>query len=128
MGLLLIALSAAAAFLAFAPHRSFVKDGRRRFTFALWIAVIPAVVSAFASIPAFLPDSEQNVIPTLPLVPIMFLATLIAAPGTSSTMAPEDQRSTPWPWGLALTVVIVVVFYFAVLDGGAHVDPRQWGP
>ena len=127
VGLLLIALSAAAAFLAFAPHRSFVKDGRRRFTFTLWIAVIPAVGSAFASILAFLPDAQQNVIPALPLVPIMFLATLLAAPGTSSTMAPEDDRLTPWPWGLAATVVVVVGFYFAVLSGGAHVDPRSWG-
>ena len=127
VGLLLIALSAAAAFLAFAPHRSFVKDGRRRFTFALWIAVIPAVASAFASILAFLPDAEKNVIPALPLVPVMFLATLLAAPGTSSTMAPQDERVTPWPWGLAVTVLVVVGFYFAVLSGGAHVDPRQWG-
>ncbi|MDX1468546.1 MAG: hypothetical protein R3258_04340 [Acidimicrobiia bacterium] len=126
VGLLLIALSAAAAFLAFAPHRSFVKDGRRRFTFTLWIAVIPAVASAFASILAFLPDSEMNVIPTLPLVPIMFLATLLAAPGTSRTIAPEDERVTPWPWGLAVTVVVVVGFYFLILEGGAHVDPRLW--
>ncbi len=44
VGLLLIVLSAAAAFLAFTPHHRLITTGRKRFNFALWIALVPAAV------------------------------------------------------------------------------------
>lgn len=127
VGLLLIALSAASAFLAFTPHRRHVSTGRKRLVFALWIVLIPAVASAFAAIPFFLPDSEGLVLPGLPLVAVMFLATLAAAPGTTTVIGPEDERTTPWPWGLAGFLLLVLVFFLVVLQGGVSIDPRQWG-
>lgn len=127
VGLLLIALSAASAFLAYTPHRRFVSDARKRLTFVLWVAVIPAVASAFLAIPFFVPDTERLVIRSLPLVAVIFLATLAAAPGTTTVIGPEDERSTPWPWGLGATLIVLLVFYLAVVQGGISVDPRQWG-
>lgn len=127
VGLLLIALAAAAAFLAFTPHRRQVSTARRRATFALWIALIPAVTSAFISIPYFLPDSEGSVLPALPLVAVMFLATLAAAPGTTTVIGPEDERTMPWPWGLMSFLLVVLIFFLVVLQGGVSVDPRMWG-
>ena len=127
VGLLLIALSAASAFLAYTPHRRFVSDSRKRVTFVLWVAVIPAVASAFLAIPFFVPDTERLVIRSLPLVAVIFLATLAAAPGSTTVIGPEDERSTPWPWGLGATLVVLLVFYLAVVQGGISVDPRQWG-
>jgi hypothetical protein len=127
VGLLLVALSAASAFLAFTPHRRLVSNGRKRLTFALWIALVPAVAAVFLSIPYFLPDSESLVIPGLPLTAVMFLATLAAAPGTTTVTGPEDERVTPWPIGLAVFMAVVLVFFLAVLQGGVSVDPRQWG-
>lgn len=127
VGLLLIALSAVSAFLAFTPHRSHVSTPRKRFVFALWIALIPAVASAFAAIPYFLPDSESLVLPSLPLVAVMFVATLAAAPGTTTVAGPEDERVTAWPWGLASFMLILLIFYLTVLQGGVSIDPRQWG-
>ncbi|MEX0864860.1 MAG: hypothetical protein WD269_08285 [Acidimicrobiia bacterium] len=127
VGLLLVALSAASAFLAFTPHRRLVSNGRKRLTFALWIAVIPAAAAVFLSIPFFLPDSESLVISGLPLTAVMFLATLAAAPGTTTVQGPEDWRDTPWPFGLAAFLVVVLVFHLLVLQGGVSVDPRQWG-
>lgn len=127
VGLLLIALSAAAAFLAFTPHHRLITTPRKRFTMALWIALIPAVVSAFAAIPFFTPDAGSGVIPTLPLTAVMFLATVAAAPGTTTVQGPEDPRVTPPPWGLAITLVVILIFNIAVLSGGVNVDPRQWG-
>jgi hypothetical protein len=127
VGLLLVALSAAAAFLAFTPHRRLVSNGKKRLTFALWIALIPAAASVFLSIPFFLPDSESLVIPGLPLTALMFLATLAAAPGTTTVQGPEDERVTPWPFGLAAFLVVILIFNLAVLQGGVSVDPRQWG-
>jgi len=127
VGLLLIALSAAAAFLAFTPHRRLVSTGRKRLVFALWIALIPAVASAFAAIPYFLPDSQGLVLPGLPITALMFLFTLAAAPGTTTVIGPEDERTTPWPWGLAAFLLVMLVFNLAVLQGGVSVDPRSWG-
>jgi hypothetical protein len=127
VGLLLVALSAAAAFLAYTPHRSLVATPKRRLILALWIALIPAVASAFAAIPFFLPDSEGLVLPALPLVTIMFLATLAAAPGTTAVIGPEDEQYFPWPWGLAAFLLVLLVFYLGVLQGGVSLDPREWG-
>ena len=127
VGLLLVALSAAAAFLAFTPHRRLVSTGRKRLVFALWIALIPAVASAFAAIPFFLPDSEGLVLPGLPMVAVMFLLTLAAAPGTTTVIGPEDERTTPWPWGLAVFLLVLLVFNLTILQGGISIDPRAWG-
>lgn len=127
VGLLLIALAAAAAFLAFTPHRSLVSSGRKRLTFALWIALIPAVASVFLVIPFFISDVSAPVISGLPLTAVMFLATLAAAPGTTTVHGPDDERVFPWPWGLAATLVVILIFYLGVLQGGVALDPRQWG-
>jgi hypothetical protein len=127
LGLLLIALASAAAFLAYTPHRRLVANGRSRFVFVLWIALIPAVVSAFASIAFFLPDSDALVLPGLPLVAVVFLATLLAAPGTTTVIGPEYEQEHDWPWGLVAVLVVILVFYLVVLHGGVDVDPRSWG-
>ena len=127
VGLLLIALSAASAFLSFTPHRKVVSSARKRGTFVLWVVLVPAAVAAFLAIPYFLPDSDSLVIRTLPLTAVMFLATLAAGPGTTTVQGPEDHRSTPWPWGLAATLVVLLAFSLGVLEGGASIDPRQWG-
>jgi hypothetical protein len=96
-------------------------------TAALWIAVIPAVAAAFVAIPFFLSDADSTVIQSLPLTAVIFLATLAAAPGTTTVQGPEDERITPWPWGLAATLIVILVFYLGVLQGGVNLDPRLWG-
>lgn len=128
VGLLLIALAAASAFLTFTPHRRLVSTPRRRTILALWLALIPAVASAFVAVPYFLPDSEGKVLPGLPLTALIFLATLAAAPGTTTVVGPEDERHVPWPWGLMVFMVILLVVYLGVLQGGVSMDPRLWGP
>ncbi len=127
IGLLLVALSAAAAFLAFTPHRRLVDRPRRRLALALWICVIPVAVSVFLAIPFFLPDSQSYVIPSLPLAAVMFFVTLAAAPGTTSVTGPEDEVDTPWPIGLGVFVLVILLFHLFVLRGGVSVDPRLWG-
>lgn len=127
VGLLLIALSAASAFLAYTPHRSQVSTPRKRLVFALWIALIPAVVSAFAAIPFFLPDSGGLVLPGLPLVAVMFLATLAAAPGTTTVVGPEDERKTSWPWGTIGFLLVLLIVFLGIFQGGVSMDPREWG-
>lgn len=127
VGLLLVALSAASAFLGFAPHRKVISTGRRRFNFTVWIALIPAVAAAFLAIPFFLPDTESMVIRSLPLTAVIFLATVAAAPGTTSVYGPDDERTTEWPWGLLATLALLAVIHLVILQGGVEVDPRRWG-
>ncbi|MEA1903746.1 MAG: hypothetical protein U9N56_09495, partial [Actinomycetota bacterium] len=127
VGLLLIALAAASAFLAYTPHRTLVSNAKKRLTFALWIAVIPAAASVFLAIPFFMPDSDGLVIPSLPLTAVMFLATLAAAPGTTTAKGPDDERKAPWPWGLGATLIVMLIVSLAVLEGGVSIDPRLWG-
>ncbi len=127
VGLLLVALSAAAAFLAFTPHDKMISTGRKRVTFAFWIALIPAIAAAFLSIAFFVPDAGSGVVPALPLTAVIFLATLAAAHGTTTVHGPEDLRETPWPWGLGATLVVILLFEQLVLRGGVSVNPMLWG-
>jgi hypothetical protein len=127
VGLLLVALSAAAAFLAFTPHYKMISTGRKRVTFAFWITLVPAIAAAFLSIPFFVPDAASGVVPALPLTAVIFLATLAAAHGTTTVHGPEDLRETPWPWGLGATLVVILLFEQLVLRGGVSVNPILWG-
>src|SRR5690606_29960130 len=127
VGLLLVALSSAAAFLAFTPHRRLVDTARRRLSLALWICLIPVAVSVFLAIPFFLPDADSNVVPSLPLAALLFVLTLAAAAGTSTVSGPEAEVETPWPYGLGVFLVVILIVHLCVLRGGVSVDPRMWG-
>ncbi len=127
LGLLLIGLAAAAAFLAFTPHRRLISTGRRRLTFVVWLALLPAAISIFLAVPFFAPDEGSGVVTSLPLTVFMFVATVAAAPGTTTVVGPDEPRETTMPWGLAATLVVALVFYVFVLRGGIQVDPTQWG-
>ncbi len=127
VGLLLVVLSAASAFLAFTPHHKLINTGRKRFTFTLWITLVPAVISVFLAIPFFAPDAGSGVIPALPLSAVIFLATVAAAPGTTTVQGPEEFQETPMPWGLGGTLLVVLLFEIFVLRGGVSVNPAQWG-
>lgn len=127
VGLLLVGLAAAAAFLAFAPHDRLISTGRRRFSLAIWIALLPAAVSVFLAIPFFVPDQGSGVIPALPLTALMFLATIAAAPGTTTVQGPQDTRETQMPWGVAATLVVILLICLLILRDGIQVDPTQWG-
>ena len=127
LGLLLVALSAASAFLAFTPHHKMISTPGKRLGFAFWIALVPAIAAAFLAIPFFVPDAGSGVVPALPLTAVIFLATVAAAPGTTTVYGPEDHTETPWPWGLAVTLFVILLFEQLVLRGGVSVNPALWG-
>ena len=127
LGLVMIGLAAAAAFLAFAPHQKRINAPRRRFMFALWIALVPAVASVFLALPFFSPDAGSGVVPALPLTAVLFVLTLLAAPGTSSARGPSDEVVHNWPFGLALTLIAFLVIHVVLFRNGVSIDPTQWG-
>lgn len=127
VGLVLIALGSASAFMAFAPHRTKISSSRKRIMFALWVVMVPAAVSVFLAIPFFSPDAGSGVIPALPLSAVMFFLTLAAAPGTTNVRGPEDERTYPWSVSLGVTLLVMLVLAVFVLRNGVSVDPTQWG-
>ncbi|HEY5889440.1 MAG TPA: hypothetical protein VIW94_01905 [Acidimicrobiia bacterium] len=127
VGLILVGLGAASAFLAYAAHRRKISTSRKRFLFVLWVVLVPAVASVFLAIPYFSPDAGSGVVPSLPLTAVLFLFTLAAAPGTTNVIGPETERTYPWPYGMAGTLIVLLVFYVVVLRNGVSIDPRLWG-
>lgn len=127
VGIVLIGLGAAAAFLAYTPHRRKISTARKRFLFIVWVVLVPAAAAVFLAIPFFSPDANSGVVPALPLTAILFLLTVAAAPGTTGTSGPEDERAYPWPYGMGIALVVILVFYLVVLSNGVSVDPRLWG-
>jgi hypothetical protein len=127
VGLVLIGLGAAAAFLAFAPHRTQISTSRKRFMFAVWLVVVPAAAAVFLALPFFTPDAGSGVVPALPLTAVMFLLTLAAAPGTKSVAGPDDPQTFPWPFGMAGTLIVVLVVFVVLLQNGVSINPTQWG-
>ena len=127
VGLVLVGLGAAAAFLAFAPHRRQISTPRKRFMFAVWLVVVPAAAAVFLALPFFTPDAGSGVVPALPLTAVMFLLTLAAAPGTKSVVGPDDPRTSPWPFGLAGTLIVVLVVFVLLLQNGVSINPTLWG-
>lgn len=127
VGLILIGLGSAAAFLAYAPHRRKISNGRKRFLFTVWVVLAPAVAAVFLAIPYLSPDAGSGVVPALPLTAVLFLFTIAAAPGTTGAVGPEDERVYPWPYSMGVTLIIVLIFNVIVLRNGISIDPRQWG-
>jgi hypothetical protein len=127
VGLILVGLGSASAFLAYASQRRKISNGRKRFLFVVWVVLAPAVASVFLAIPYFSPDAGSGVVPALPLTAILFLFTVAAAPGTTNVTGPEDERIYPWPYSLGVTLIVLLIFYVVVLRNGVSVDPRLWG-
>jgi hypothetical protein len=127
VGLVLVALGAAPAFLGFAAHRRQISNGRKRFLFVLWFVLAPAVAAVFLAYAFLSPDAGSEVLRALPLTALMFLITLAAAGGTTSVRGPEDERKFSWPYGLGATVIALLIFEVVVLRNGVSIDPTQWG-
>jgi hypothetical protein len=127
VGLVLIGLGAASAFLAFTPHRRRISSAQKRFLFVLWVVMAPAVAAVFLAIPFLSPDAGSGVVPALPLTAALFLLTLAAAPGTTNARGPEDEKTYPWAYGLGVTLIVVLIIEVVLLRNGVSMDPTQWG-
>jgi large-conductance mechanosensitive channel len=123
LGLLLVSLAAAPAFLAFAPTAKEIDTAPRRVAFVARIAVLPGVAGALLAVGFFLPDSGNGLIPTLPLFGLFTLATLLAAPGTRSVEPDQAAITQRFSWGLLITVVIAFLIFRFGLANGIPIPP-----
>jgi len=123
LGLLLVSLAAAPAFLAFAPSRNHIDTPGRRVAFIAKIALLPSVAGALLAVAFFIPDAGIGLIEELPLYGLFTIATLLAAPGTRSVEVRSDGSSQGLSWGLLGTVIVAFLIFRFALSRGIPVPP-----
>lgn len=123
IGLLLVSLAAAPAFLAFATSRSEISTPARRVGFVARIGLVGGLAGALLAVLFFVPDSGSGLVSALPLYGLFTAATLLAAPGSKAV--DPDPNSTAWQfsWGLVAAVVILFVFFRLALARGIPIPP-----
>ncbi|MDH4117295.1 MAG: hypothetical protein OEX04_04210 [Acidimicrobiia bacterium] len=114
LGLVLIAIGAAPAFLSFSRHRSEVSTASERLRFAGSIALIPGLAGPLLAVPLFLPDAGTGFVSTLPLAGAFIIVTVLAAAATKSFSPPQiiEER------GLVVGLIIAYALAFLVLRLG----------
>ena len=123
LGLLLVSMAAAPAFLAFAPSRQDIATASRRVAFAAKIALLPGVAGALLAVAFFLPDAT-GLIEELPLYGLFTVATVLAAPGTRSVEIRSDGNSQALSWGLLGTVLVAFLIFRFALSRGIPIPPN----
>jgi hypothetical protein len=128
IGLLLVSLAAAPAFLSYAAHRSDIATPAKRVAFVARVALLPAVVGGLLAVPFLLPDPGNGLVQSLPLVGLFTVATLLAAPGTKNVEGPMYREERPLSWGLLATVVVFFLVFQFALSRGIPIppDPQQF--
>jgi hypothetical protein len=123
LGLLLVALAAAPAFLNFNRHRSEVERPIQRVRYIAQIAVLPAIVGPLLAVPFFIPDLDTGYIRSLPLLGLFSLLILFAAPGTRQISVPEVVEERTLSWGLVVAVFVVFLAMQYGLEDGIPIPP-----
>ena len=123
LGLLLVSLAAAPAFLAFAPTYTEIATPSRRVSFCARIALVPGVAGALIAVAFFLPDAGNGLIEELPLYGLFTIATVLAAPGTRSVEIPYDGNHQDLSWGLLATLVVTFLIFRFALSRGITIPP-----
>ena len=123
IGLLAIALASAPAFLAYAPRQSEIDSVAKRLRFTARLALIPGVIGPLLVVPVFIPDNETGLIPSLALLGLFTVATVLASLGAKEARAGEDRVHSGWSWlPLAWLVAMAIVFQL-LLRRGVMVPP-----
>ena len=123
IGLVLVALAAAPAFLAFANTRREIATSGNRLAFVAKVGVIAGLVGALIAVPFLLPDADTGVISMLPVYGLLPLLTLLAAPGSKGVDPDRNSTVTRFSWGLVAAVVILFVLFRFALARGIPIPP-----
>ena len=123
IGLVLVAIAAAPAFLGFSRHLTEVNTPQERFRYVASIALVPAIVGPLLAVPFFLPDQGTGFLASLPFFGIFVVITLLAAPGTKNFLAPQLAEERTLSWGLVLGLFLVFLFARFALGDGLLIPP-----
>jgi len=118
IGLLLVSLAAAPAFLAFATSRSEIATPSRRVGFVARIGLVGGLAGALLAVVFFVPDTGSGLVSALPLYGLFTAATLLAAPGSKTVDPDPTSTARRFSWGLVgAAVVLFILFRFALARG-----------
>lgn len=123
VGLLLIAIGAAPAFLGFNRHLSEVDAPRERLRFVSSIAMVPALVGPLLAVPFLFPDQGTGYLSAVPLIGVFVVITVLAAPGTKHFLAPQLAEERVLSFGLVVGFIAVFLFARFVLEPGILIPP-----
>lgn len=123
LGMLLVALAAAPAFLNFNRHRSEVERPIQRVRYVAQIAVLPAIAGPLLAVPFFIPDLGTGYVKSLPLLGLFSLLILLAAPGSRQISVPEVVEERTLSWGLVVAVLVVFLAMQYGLEDGIPIPP-----
>lgn len=123
IGLLLVSLAAAPAFLAFATSRSEISTPARRVGFVARIGLVGGLAGALVAVLFFVPDSGSGLVSALPLYGLFTAATLLAAPGSKAVDPDPNSTARQFSWGLVAAVVILFLLFRFALARGIPIPP-----
>lgn len=124
IGLLLVSLAAAPAFLAFATSRSEISTPPRRVGFVARIGLVGGLAGALLAVLFFVPDTGSGLVSALPLYGLFTVATLLAAPGSKAVVPDPNAAARRFSWGLVAAVVILFVIFRFALARGIPIPPN----
>lgn len=123
IGLLLVSLAAAPAFLAFAPTSRDISTPSRRAAFVARIALLPGIAGALLAVAFFWPEPGTGLIQELPLYGLFTVATVLAAPGTRSVEVRPEGTGQRLSWALIITLIVALVIFQWALAKGIPIPP-----
>ncbi|HSJ29735.1 MAG TPA: hypothetical protein VLB67_16135 [Acidimicrobiia bacterium] len=127
LGLVLIAVAAAPAFLGFSRHLSEVNTPRERFRYVASIAMVPAITGPLLAMLFFVPDQKTGFLASLPFVGLFVVITLLAAPQTKHFLAPQLAEERTLSWGLVVGFFVVFLATRYGLEPGLAIPPWDDG-
>lgn len=111
VGLVLIAVAAAPAFLGFSRHRSEILTGPERIRYVATLGLMPALVGPLLAVVFFIPDRGTGFTATLPFVGVFLVITAIAARWTREVSEPKLVQER----GLSIALVLATLIVFSVM-------------
>lgn len=128
VGLLSVALASAPAFLAYAHRQSSIDTPSQRFVFTSRLALIPGLVGPLVTVPIFLPDNGSGLVPSLPLLGLFTIATVLAALGTRTVHIGDRREERGWSWLPVVWLVAFALLFHFILRRGLMIPPTLDNP
>lgn len=123
LGLVLVAMSAAPAFLGFARHRSEVATRGERLRFSVRMALLPGILGPLLTTPLFLGEGSDQILPYVPFLGLFTILTVAASLGSVTFRPPEIVEERGLSFGLLASAVIVLALYVLLLRTGIPIPP-----
>lgn len=132
LGLILVAVAAAPAFLGFSRHRSEIHTGVERIRYVATLALLPALAGPLIAVAFFIPDRDTGFIASLPFMGLFLVITTIAARWTTEVREPKLVQERSLSIALVLAALILFSVLRFIIEPGLAIPPwddsLNWRP